>query len=296
MEINNYESFQKLAPYHDNLYDFPDPLLNENFIIYLKYILKSPAINGNKFLDIGCGTGDFCFFMANLGYNVTGIDFSDNMLQVARNKLSIFKDAIEKRKNIPSLQELEKQNVLPPLIRVIPKIKFIKEDITNITDLKEQFNLITMFNTLSYINPNLLNKAFNNIYNLLYNECIFMFNFPTVVYFKYPDYPKFSNKFNCEYKYNFDEQNQIFTSSFNFLPNNFINEEFLINFTEFSHDLKNILDLVQKLNFKVISIIPNVPIYSESDSDLEIICHAIKSTYNLPHGVSNIIIILQKFI
>ena len=37
-------------------------------------------------LDVGCGTGNFSIKLAKMGLNVTGIDVSDNMLDVARDK------------------------------------------------------------------------------------------------------------------------------------------------------------------------------------------------------------------
>nr|WP_300094551.1 class I SAM-dependent methyltransferase [Sedimentibacter sp.] len=41
---------------------------------------------GMNVLDIGCGTGNFSIKLAKMGCNVTGIDISDNMLDIARKK------------------------------------------------------------------------------------------------------------------------------------------------------------------------------------------------------------------
>lgn len=41
---------------------------------------------GMNVLDIGCGTGNFSIKLAKMGCNVTGIDISDNMLEIAREK------------------------------------------------------------------------------------------------------------------------------------------------------------------------------------------------------------------
>lgn len=44
--------------------------------------------NGLKILDVGCGTGNFSIKLARMGCIVTGVDISDRMLQIARNKAS----------------------------------------------------------------------------------------------------------------------------------------------------------------------------------------------------------------
>jgi ubiquinone/menaquinone biosynthesis C-methylase UbiE len=41
---------------------------------------------GMKILDVGCGTGNFSVKLAKMGCRVTGIDVSDEMLSIARNK------------------------------------------------------------------------------------------------------------------------------------------------------------------------------------------------------------------
>lgn len=45
-------------------------------------------LNGNC-LDIGCGAGNEAIFLAQLGYCVTGIDFSTNALEIAKERAKI---------------------------------------------------------------------------------------------------------------------------------------------------------------------------------------------------------------
>ncbi|MCL2383718.1 MAG: class I SAM-dependent methyltransferase [Oscillospiraceae bacterium] len=50
------------------------------------FSLLNPS-KGQKVLDIGCGTGNFSFKLAELGCDVTGIDISDKMLEYAEEKM-----------------------------------------------------------------------------------------------------------------------------------------------------------------------------------------------------------------
>ena len=54
-------------------------------------------LDGNSILDMGCGTGGNAHFLSRRNLNVVGVDASDGMLDVARNK---FPDLIFYRENI----------------------------------------------------------------------------------------------------------------------------------------------------------------------------------------------------
>ena len=45
----------------------------------------SRHVTGNQAVDFGCGTGRSSRFLKRLGFNVTGIDISSDMLEIARN-------------------------------------------------------------------------------------------------------------------------------------------------------------------------------------------------------------------
>jgi ubiquinone/menaquinone biosynthesis C-methylase UbiE len=45
----------------------------------------SRHVTGNRAIDFGCGTGRSSRFLKQLGFNVTGIDISEDMLTIARN-------------------------------------------------------------------------------------------------------------------------------------------------------------------------------------------------------------------
>jgi 2-polyprenyl-3-methyl-5-hydroxy-6-metoxy-1,4-benzoquinol methylase len=53
--------------------------------IILGYIKKEFSNSqGSRALDFGCGTGMFCHELKSLGFNVTGIDISEEMIKIGK--------------------------------------------------------------------------------------------------------------------------------------------------------------------------------------------------------------------
>ena len=80
--INNQKiisTYNSIATDYDKIYSAPSEHIDE----LLGYIDQESAI-----LDLGCGAGNNAVYLSNLGYNVTGIDTSDNMLAIAQSKKS----------------------------------------------------------------------------------------------------------------------------------------------------------------------------------------------------------------
>lgn len=42
------------------------------------------TIFGNKILDLGCGPGILSKYLSDLGYDVTGVDFAEQMISIAK--------------------------------------------------------------------------------------------------------------------------------------------------------------------------------------------------------------------
>lgn len=71
--------YDSIAADYDKMFSAPSERIGE----LLKYLGQEAVI-----LDVGCGAGNNAVYLSNLGYNVTGIDTSDNMLTIAKNKKS----------------------------------------------------------------------------------------------------------------------------------------------------------------------------------------------------------------
>lgn len=80
--------FQNVSTKYDKLNDI---ISFNQHKAWRKYTMKQMKVKkGSKALDVCCGTGDWTIQMANAvgpGGHVTGLDFSENMLEVAKTKV-----------------------------------------------------------------------------------------------------------------------------------------------------------------------------------------------------------------
>ena len=77
--------FDKESKLYDSWYETKMGAFADQVQTELAFSLFKPE-KGMSVLDVGCGTGNFSIKLAKMGLNVTGIDVSDNMLDVARDK------------------------------------------------------------------------------------------------------------------------------------------------------------------------------------------------------------------
>lgn len=114
----NYAAYYNLL-YRDKNYgqetDYVDSLIK-----------KYSCSEASSLLNLGCGTGNHDFLLADMGYSVTGVDLSASMVEIARGKIG------EKNK----------------------KIKFFQGDIRELR-LRKKFDVVTsLFHVMSYQNSN----------------------------------------------------------------------------------------------------------------------------------------------
>jgi len=133
-------SFKEIAEYYDLIYKNKDYEKEVNFIENIFENIYRPR----KILEIGCGTGSHTKILLERGYNVTGMDFSEDMLKIARKKCSC---------------------------------RFIKGDIRH-TLINEKFDAcVAMFNVIGYITRNSeIMGSLSNIYSHLKSSGIFIFD------------------------------------------------------------------------------------------------------------------------
>ncbi len=86
--------FGNYARYYNLLYRDKDYVGEAQFIHRL---IQTHAPNSKNILELGCGTGNHATGLAKEGYDLHGIDFSQEMLQHANERLSQFSQELAKR-------------------------------------------------------------------------------------------------------------------------------------------------------------------------------------------------------
>lgn len=140
-------SYNTFARFYDDLTQNVDYEVRSDYIsdFFCKYGVKS-----GKILDLACGTGSLSLLLSNKGYDVTGVDLSDDMLTIASGKAN-------------------------------GKIRLLKADMTDIF-LDERFNgcVCTLDSINHLVTLDKVKKCFKCVYDLLIPGGIFIFDVNTV--------------------------------------------------------------------------------------------------------------------
>ncbi len=123
--MNNFKSYSK---YYDQLYYDKDYNAETDYLVNL---IKKYNADANRIVDLGCGTGKHAKLLAKRGYDLSGVDLSEEMIAIAR------KDS---------------------------DLEFILDDIATFK-LEKKFDVaLSIFHVFSYLTENeILLQAFLNI-------------------------------------------------------------------------------------------------------------------------------------
>lgn len=137
--------FEDYAKYYNLLYKDKDYRKEVDYIAAL--INQHSGKTSKTVLDIGCGTGLHASYLSQLGFFVTGIDLSPDMIGVAKSNQST-------------------------------NTEFFVSDATNFS-LNRQFNIVlSLFHVVSYQTTNEdVIRMFKNVHNHLKDDGIFIFDF-----------------------------------------------------------------------------------------------------------------------
>ena len=77
------EAYSSFAQVYDM---FMDNVPYEEWSVYFRALLEEYGISDGLVLDLGCGTGKITRLLSDAGYDMIGIDNSEDMLEIAREK------------------------------------------------------------------------------------------------------------------------------------------------------------------------------------------------------------------
>lgn len=139
-------SYERFAYIYDYLMqDVP----YDKWVSYVHHQIEKHGQSGSELLDIGCGTGELTIRLAKEGFHVTGVDLSEDMLFIAKQKA-----------------ENEGQS-----------ISLFQQDMSELSGLGT-FDLITIFcDSLNYVtSESSIQSTFRNVYEHLKDNGLFMFD------------------------------------------------------------------------------------------------------------------------
>ena len=143
------EAYTSFASVYDT---FMDDVPYEEWGEYLHGLLKEYGINDGLVLDLGCGTGTMTELLADLGYDMIGVDNSADMLEIALEK------KVESGHDILYLQQDMREFELYGTVRAI----------------------ISICDSVNYITePDELRRVFFWVNNYLDTDGVFIFDFNT---------------------------------------------------------------------------------------------------------------------
>lgn len=129
------------------VYDlFMDNVPYEEWCAYLRSLLEEYQVNQGLVLELGCGTGKMTRLLAQAGYDMIGVDGSEEMLQIA--KETTWKEEMPPNTDIlyllQDMREFELYGTVRAVVSICDSLNYI---------LKEE-ELLTVFRLVNnYLDP-----------------------------------------------------------------------------------------------------------------------------------------------
>lgn len=138
---------------YQNFAYFYDELMNhapyDSWIKFTEEIINKAELVNPKIVDLGCGTGEITLGLTNYSKDVIGVDYSQEMLSVARNK------AVDQGKDI----------------------KWIHQDIRELEGITETHLIVSYCDVINYLTKTSeVEKVFELVYHSLADRGVFVFD------------------------------------------------------------------------------------------------------------------------
>ena len=133
------EAYTSFAVVYDT---FMDNVPYEEWGEYLHGLLLEYGVEDGLVLDLGCGTGTMTEILASKGYDMTGVDFSEEMLDIAMQKRT--KSGHDILYLMQDMREFELYGTVRAIVSVCDSMNYLTED----GDLEQVFRLAN-----NYLDP-----------------------------------------------------------------------------------------------------------------------------------------------
>lgn len=145
-------SYGRFAEVYDTLMkDVP----YEEWVEFTKHQISAYSSDAGRILDLGAGTGEITVRLSAQGYDVTGVDLSEEMLTIAERKSSLQKQSIQ----------------------------WLHQDITELDVTGKYDVMISYCDVLNYIDdPDGVKQVFQRVYDALEPGGLFLFDVHSIGY------------------------------------------------------------------------------------------------------------------
>lgn len=133
------EAYTSFAVVYDT---FMDNVPYEEWGEYLHGLLLEYGVEDGLVLDLGCGTGTMTEILASKGYDMTGVDFSEEMLDIAMQKRT--KSGHDILYLMQDMREFELYGTIRAVVSVCDSMNYIMSE----EDLRQVFSLVN-----NYLDP-----------------------------------------------------------------------------------------------------------------------------------------------
>lgn len=130
------EAYTGFAGVYDT---FMDNIPYEEWTEYIKGLLTEYGVDNGLVLDLGCGTGSITELMAKEGYDMIGIDNSEEMLSIAMEKRE--KSGYNILYLCQDMREFELYGTVRAIISICDSVNYIMEE----DELLEVFKLVNNY-------------------------------------------------------------------------------------------------------------------------------------------------------
>lgn len=232
-------AYKRLSLFYDN--DWGDWCLQ--YMPIIRDILKNFCPQKANILDLACGTGVLINQLALMGYDTTGIDLSEEMIEVAKSK------------NIPGAN-------------------FIVQNMCSFI-LDEKYDLVTCtFDALNYLTSKVqLMKCFKCVAESLNKNGIFLFDVNTEKLFLYYHYGIINREVN---KQKFVQKRSFNIKNKRALTKFYFSDGSVETHVQRAYNLNDLIRPAQKAGFEFLNVYSDFNLKTYTSESLHCICILIK--------------------